>query len=80
MDLPAYLIPSPDGVPWLTLLVLSPLVGILLVGLSAALRLDDRVVRLGATAWTGVPLAIAWWSGRALTPRPAPGARGRCNW
>jgi NADH-quinone oxidoreductase subunit M len=59
MDLPAYLIPSPDGVPWLTLLVLSPLLGIALVGLAAALRLDDRVTRLGATAWTGVPLAIA---------------------
>jgi NADH-quinone oxidoreductase subunit M len=59
MDVPAYLIPSPDGVPWLTLLLLSPVVGMLLVGLAAALRLDDRLVRFGATAWTGVPIALA---------------------
>jgi NADH-quinone oxidoreductase subunit M len=59
MTLPPYLLPSPDGVPWLTLLLLSPLIGVLLVGLAAWLRLDDRVVRLGATAWMGVPLALA---------------------
>ncbi len=59
MELPPYLMASPDGVPWLTLLVLSPLVGILLVGLATWLRLDDRMVRLGVTAWTGVPIAIA---------------------
>ncbi len=59
MTLPPYLIASPDGIPWLTLLVLAPLVGILLVGISAWLRLDDRIVRLGVTAWTGVPIAIA---------------------
>lgn len=59
MNLPAYLLPSPDGVPWLTLLLLSPLVGMALVGLAGLLRLDDRTVRLGATAWMGVPLALA---------------------
>jgi NADH-quinone oxidoreductase subunit M len=59
MNLPPYLLPSPDGVPWLTLLLLSPLAGALLVGLAAWLRLDDRLVRLGATAWTGVPIALA---------------------
>jgi NADH-quinone oxidoreductase subunit M len=59
MNLPAYLSPSPDGLPWLTLLLLSPLLGVLLVGLAGLLRLDDRVVRLGATAWMGVPLALA---------------------
>ncbi len=59
MNLPVYLIPSPDGLPWLTLLLLSPLIGVLLVGLAAALRLDDRTVRLGATAWTGVPITLA---------------------
>jgi NADH-quinone oxidoreductase subunit M len=60
MSFPAYLIPSPDGVPWLTLLLLSPLVGALLVGLAGALRWDDRIVRIGATAWTGVPIALAF--------------------
>jgi NADH-quinone oxidoreductase subunit M len=59
MNLPPYLIPSPDGVPWLTLLMLSPLLGMALVALAAWLRLDDRMVRLGVTAWTGVPFAIA---------------------
>jgi NADH-quinone oxidoreductase subunit M len=59
MNLPAYLTPSPDGLPWLTLLLLAPLIGVLLVGLAALLRLDDRTVRLGATAWMGVPIALA---------------------
>ncbi|HMQ32925.1 MAG TPA: NADH-quinone oxidoreductase subunit M [Chloroflexaceae bacterium] len=59
MNLPPYLLPSPDGVPWLTLLLLSPLLGMLLVGLAGWLRLDDRTVRLGATAWMGVPIALA---------------------
>jgi NADH-quinone oxidoreductase subunit M len=59
MQFPSYLIPSPDGVPWLTLLLLSPLLGAALVGLAAALRWDDRIVRIGATAWTGVPIALA---------------------
>jgi NADH-quinone oxidoreductase subunit M len=60
MSFPAYLIPSPDGVPWLTLLLLSPLLGAALVGLAGALRWDDRIVRIGATAWTGVPIALAF--------------------
>ncbi len=59
MTLAPYLIPSPDGVPWLTLLLLSPLLGMLLVGLAAWLGLDDRTVRLGVTAWMGVPIALA---------------------
>jgi NADH-quinone oxidoreductase subunit M len=63
--MPAYLLPSPDGLPWLTLLVLSPLVGIALIGLGAALRLDERSTRLGATAWTLLTLGIALrvWAG-----------------
>ena len=59
MNFPPYLIASPDGVPWLTLLLLSTLAGILLVGLAGWLRLPDRIVRLGVTAWMGVPFAIA---------------------
>ncbi|MBC8075732.1 MAG: NADH-quinone oxidoreductase subunit M, partial [Chloroflexales bacterium] len=63
--MPAYLLPSPDGLPWLTLLVLSPLIGIALVGLSAALRLSERSVRLGVLAWTLLTLGIALyvWAG-----------------
>ncbi|HJZ48434.1 MAG TPA: NADH-quinone oxidoreductase subunit M, partial [Roseiflexaceae bacterium] len=53
-----------DG-PWLTLLVLSPLAGMLLVALAGALRLDDRLVKLGASVWslTSLGLAIFIWSG-----------------
>ncbi len=65
MPLPAYLMAAPDGVPWLTLLVLAPLAGVLLVGLAALLRLDDRLVKIGVTAWMLVPigLALAVWAG-----------------
>ncbi|MEM8532707.1 MAG: NADH-quinone oxidoreductase subunit M [Chloroflexota bacterium] len=51
--------------PWLTLLILSPLVGMLLVAVGAALRMDDRLVKLGATAWslTSLGLAVFLWSG-----------------
>jgi NADH-quinone oxidoreductase subunit M len=61
--MPNYLQAS-DG-PWLTLLVLSPLVGLLLVVLAGALRLDDRLVKIGATAWslTSLGLAIFVWAG-----------------
>ncbi|WP_129626292.1 complex I subunit 4 family protein [Candidatus Oscillochloris fontis] len=57
--MPAYLIPSADGLPWLTLLLLTPLLGMALVGLAGALRLDDRIVKLGVLAWTGLPIALA---------------------
>ena len=51
--------------PWLTLLVLSPIAGLLLVVLAGAMRLDDRVVKLGATAWSLVSLGLAIfiWAG-----------------
>ncbi len=57
--MPAYLIPSPGGVPWLTLLLLTPLLGIALVGLAGALRWDDRLVKIGVTAWMGLPIGVA---------------------
>ncbi|EFO79260.1 proton-translocating NADH-quinone oxidoreductase, chain M [Oscillochloris trichoides DG-6] len=57
--MPAYLIPSADGLPWLTLLLLTPLLGMVLVGIAGAMRLDDRIVKLGVLAWTGVPIALA---------------------
>src|SRR5215208_1704901 len=54
-----------SDVPWLTLLVLSPVAGLLLVALAGAMRLDDRVVKLGATAWALVSLGLAIfiWAG-----------------
>jgi NADH-quinone oxidoreductase subunit M len=53
-----------DGA-WLTFLVLSPVVGALLVALGGALRLEDRVVKVSATAWslTSLGLAIGLWAG-----------------
>jgi NADH-quinone oxidoreductase subunit M len=53
-----------DG-PWLTFLVLSPIVGMLFVALAGAMRLDDRLVKVGATAWslTSIGLAIFIWAG-----------------
>jgi NADH-quinone oxidoreductase subunit M len=57
--MPAYLIPTPGGVPWLTLLLLAPLLGMALVGLAGALRLNDRLVKIGALAWMGLPIGIA---------------------
>jgi NADH-quinone oxidoreductase subunit M len=66
MNLPPYLIPPPDNIPWLTLLVLAPLLGMALVGLAAWLKLDDRLVRQGAIAWSLVPLGIAVYVWLAL--------------
>ncbi|PDV96700.1 complex I subunit 4 family protein [Candidatus Chloroploca asiatica] len=76
MSLPSYLIPSPDGMPWLTLLLLSPLLGIALVGLAGWLRMDDRLVRLGATAWMGVPLALAMVVWALFEPDAAAAGQG----
>ncbi|HEU4322440.1 MAG TPA: NADH-quinone oxidoreductase subunit M [Roseiflexaceae bacterium] len=47
-----------DG-PWLTLLILSPLAGLLLLGLAAALRLDERTTKIGATLWSLTTLGLA---------------------
>jgi len=45
--------------------VLSPIAGLLLVVLAGALRLDDRLVKIGATVWslTSLGLAIFIWTG-----------------
>lgn len=63
--MPPYLIPSPDGIPWLTLLLLSPLVGVVLIGLAALMRLDNRIVKAGTIAWMFVPIGLAAmvWAG-----------------
>ncbi len=55
-----------DG-PWLTLLILAPLVGALLVGVGAALRLPEGLTRPAATLWSLVPLGLAAfvWAGFA---------------
>jgi NADH-quinone oxidoreductase subunit M len=54
--MPSYL--HTQQIPLLTLLLLAPLVGMLLVGLGAALRLDNRLVRVGATLWSLVPVGL----------------------
>ncbi|HWQ11931.1 MAG TPA: NADH-quinone oxidoreductase subunit M [Roseiflexaceae bacterium] len=61
--MPSYL--ELSAVPWLTLLILAPLAGVLLVALAALLRLDDRIVKVGAAAWSSVPIGIAAvvWAG-----------------
>jgi NADH-quinone oxidoreductase subunit M len=59
MNLPEYLIPAADGIPWLTLLVLAPLAGIALIGLAWLLKFNEQTVKAGVLAWTGVPLLLA---------------------
>src|SRR5262245_48155408 len=53
-----------DGA-WLTLLVLSPVAGAILIAILGAARADDRLVKVLAAAWSLVPLALAIyvWSG-----------------
>lgn len=63
--LPLYLVGSTDQIPWLTFLLLSPVVGVLLIGLAHLLRLDDRTVKMGVTAWMFLPIGIGaiLWAG-----------------
>ena len=51
--------------PFLTLLVLAPLLGVALVGLGAWLKLPERTMKTGAALWALVPLGItvAVWVG-----------------
>ena len=51
--------------PFLTLLILSPLVGAALVGLGAWLRVSDGLAKTAAVLWSLVPLgiALAVWAG-----------------
>src|SRR5688572_27993234 len=61
-NLPPYLSPSNGFL--LTLLVLSPLVGMLLVALLGALNVPDRAVKYLSTAWSAnsIGLAVYIWS------------------
>ncbi len=76
MNLPDYLIPAADGVPWLTLLILSPLVGIALIGLAWLIRLNERIVKVGVLAWTGVPLLLAVMIWMRFDPQAVAGGQG----
>jgi NADH-quinone oxidoreductase subunit M len=51
--------------PYLTLLILTPLVGVILVAVMGAARAEDRLVKVLATVWSLVPIAlvILIWSG-----------------
>ncbi len=57
--------------PWLSLLIGSPLVGMLLVALASALRMDDRQVKIGATLWSLVPLGLVIMLWAAFNPNAA---------
>lgn len=74
--MPDYLIPSPGGVPWLTLLLLTPLLGIALVGLAGLLRWDDRTVKVGVTAWMLLPIGIAAAVAAGFSPTATAGGQG----
>jgi NADH-quinone oxidoreductase subunit M len=58
MELPPYLTLAPDGLPWLSLLVFTPLLGLLLIGIVALFGWDDRVVKQGTVAWMLVPIGL----------------------
>lgn len=76
MNLPDYLIPAADGVPWLTLLMLSPLVGIALIGLAWLIRLNERTIKVGVLAWTGIPLVLAVMVWMRFDPQAVVGGQG----
>lgn len=57
--MPPYLVPAPDGIAWLTLLLLSPLFGLLLLSLGTLIKLDERTTQWGVLAWMLIPLGIA---------------------
>jgi NADH-quinone oxidoreductase subunit M len=66
MPLPDYLMASPAGMPpWLTLLILTPLVGIALVGVAGLVGIPDRIVKAFVPTWMLIPLFLAMvvWSG-----------------
>jgi NADH-quinone oxidoreductase subunit M len=54
----------PAQIPFLTLLILAPLVGVLLIAVGAALRLDERLTKIGTTLWslTSLGLAVVIWA------------------
>jgi NADH-quinone oxidoreductase subunit M len=62
--------------PLLTMLILAPLAGALLVGLAAVLRLDDRLVKVGAAAWSAIPLGIAALVWAGFDPRAVAEGQG----
>src|SRR5688572_1433964 len=55
-----------DGnMPYLTLLILTPLAGALLIAVLGAAGAEDRLVKVLAAVWSLIPiaLALAIWSG-----------------
>ncbi len=55
--MPGYLY-SQQGFPLLTLLIIMPLIGMLLVGVGNLLKLNQRLIKIGATAWSLIPIGI----------------------
>ncbi len=66
--MPPYIVPAPDGIAWLTLLLLSPLFGVLLLTLGTLTKLDERTTQWGVVAWMLVPLGIAVYLTAAFQP------------
>jgi NADH-quinone oxidoreductase subunit M len=60
MQLPDYLLATPAGSPpWLTLLILIPLLGIALIGLAGMLRVPDGIIKAFVPTWMLIPIFIA---------------------
>jgi NADH-quinone oxidoreductase subunit M len=62
--------------PWLTTLILLPLVGMLLVGVAGALRLPDRLVKHGATLFAFAPLGLAIYLWARFDPNAVADGQG----
>lgn len=74
--MPEYLLGAPDGIPWLTLLVFSPLMGAVLVLAAMLLHLPDQLVRRGVVAWMLIPLGIALYVWAGYDPTLVRGGQG----
>ncbi len=62
--------------PWLTLLVLSPLVGSLLMAVLGAARASDALTKQIATLWSLVPLGLALWVWALFDPTAVADGQG----
>lgn len=58
-NMPTYLFSQQPGLPLLTLLIAVPLIGMLLIGLGSFLKLNERLIKIAATAWSLIPIGIA---------------------
>src|SRR5689334_5082940 len=64
-----------DG-PWLTLLVLTPVIGAILIAIMGAARVDDRLVKTLSTAWSLIPIGLAIYIWSVFDPSAVAGGQG----